>query len=381
MNIVLIGDGFTGSTLPLAKRWADEGHKVTCFFYVNVGKGCLEGFDFSPKILPGIYNVNLKETNLSNYFCRNVSVNIIVLLRERKKLRKTGINYFISHIDRYTEKKLLKKIKLLNYDIVNLVGHNPPLDYLIDHLDVSKVFCSVHEVLENHLHDNVSLNKYTKWLIKNNIKIIVHSYFCYSKLGDYKYRYYIPFGAFETFKTYTTTVKSLGLQPGYLLFYGYILPYKGLELLYQAYLKILNKGENIPIVIAGKGNDKYLQLFMKAPNVKVINAYLSNQDLATLISKCRAVICPYLSASQSGIPQTVNQFGKKVIATNVGAFPEFIYNGENGYVVDVDSADLAYAMEHVESSDFSLSSFLKHHSDLSWDEIAIKYIKLFQNKI
>ena len=49
MNIVLIGDGFTGSTLPLAKRWADEGHKVTCFFYVNVGKGCLEGFDFSPK--------------------------------------------------------------------------------------------------------------------------------------------------------------------------------------------------------------------------------------------------------------------------------------------------------------------------------------------
>lgn len=72
---------------------------------------------------------------------------------------------------------------------------------------------------------------------------------------------------------------------------------------------------------------------------------------------------------------------EKVIATNVGAFPEFIYNGENGYVVDVDSADLAYAMEHVESSDFSLSSFLKHHSDLSWDEIAIKYIKLFQNKI
>lgn len=38
MNIVLIGDGFTGSTLPLAKKWAEGGHKVTCFFYVNVGK-------------------------------------------------------------------------------------------------------------------------------------------------------------------------------------------------------------------------------------------------------------------------------------------------------------------------------------------------------
>lgn len=119
---------------------------------------------------------------------------------------------------------------------------------------------------------------------------------------------------------------------------------------------------------------------MKAPNVKVINAYLSNQDLATLISKCRAVICPYLSASQSGIPQTVNQFGKKVIATNVGAFPEFIYNRENGCVVDVDSVELASAMEYVESSDFSFATFLKHHSDLNWDEIAVKYLKLFQNK-
>lgn len=380
MNIVLIGDGFTGSTLPLAKKWAEGGHKVTCFFYVNVGKGCLEGFDFSPKLLPGIYKVNLNETNLVDYFHSKISVYIIVLLRERKKLRKTGINYLISCIDRYTEKLLLRKIKSLNYDIVNLVGHNSPLDYLIENLDKTKVFCSVHEVLENHLHNDVSLNNYTKWLIKNNIKIIVHSRFCYSKLGDYKYRYYIPFGAFETFKTYTTA-KDLNLQPGYLLFYGYILPYKGIGLLYQAYLKDLNKGENIPIVIAGKGNDRYLPLFMKAPNVKVINTYLSNQDIATLIANCKAVVCPYLSASQSGIPQTVNQFGKKVIATNVGAFPEFIYNGENGYVVDVDSADLAYAMEHVESSDFSLSSFLKHHSDLSWDEIAIKYIKLFQNKI
>lgn len=90
------------------------------------------------------------------------------------------------------------------------------------------------------------------------------------------------------------------------------MPYKGIGLLYQAYLKNLNKGENIPIVIAGKGNDRYLPLFVKAPNVKVINTYLSNQDIATLIANCKAVVCPYLSASQSGIPQTVNQFGKKL---------------------------------------------------------------------
>lgn len=88
MNIVLIGDGFTGSTLPLAKKWAEGGHKVTCFFYVNVGKGCLEGFDFSPKLLPGIYKVNLNETNLVDYFHSKISVYIIVLLRERKNYGK-----------------------------------------------------------------------------------------------------------------------------------------------------------------------------------------------------------------------------------------------------------------------------------------------------
>lgn len=377
MKIVLVGDGFTGATLPLAKRFAEKGHEVCCFYYVNVGKGSLEGFDFLPKICPGIYKINLNNTNLSGYFNPNISVYVVVLLRERKKAKKFHLNFLLRMVDTWTEKRLINKIKSFNYDVINLIGHNYPLDYLIDHLDQSKIFCSVHEVLANHLLNDKCLNKYTQLLMKKNINIVVHSEYSLIKLCGYKKCWYIPFGAFETLKTFPQN--NSNLHSGYFLFYGYILPYKGLELLYNAYIKLKNKGIVLPIVIAGKGNDKYLDLFAKEPNIFIINKYLTNFDLAGLITNCRAVICPYLSASQSGIPQTVNQFGKKVIATNVGAFPEFIFNGENGYICDVNSNSLSEVLENNSFSDFSYDDFINLHPNLSWNVIEEEYIKLFQN--
>lgn len=376
MKIVLVGDGFTGATLPLVKRWSALGHKVYCFYYVNIAKGCLEGFDFPAKLLPGIYKIDLKKTNLFGYLDSNISVYIVVLIRERQVAKKMHMNSLIKSIDEFTESKLIRKINAINYDVVNIVGHNYPLDFLVEHLDKSKIFCSVHEVLDNHYQDAYKLNKYTKFLIDSRVKIIVHSKYSLEKLSSYRKCYYIPFGAFETLKTFR--IDKTKLHSGYFLFYGYILPYKGLTLLYKTYLGLKNKGVVIPLVIAGKGEDNSLSLFAKEPNVVVLNQYLTNSDLASLIDNCKAVICPYLSASQSGIPQTVNQFGKKVIATKVGAFPEFIFNGENGYLTDASVESLSKVIEQGNYSKFSFDKFLDKHQELNWDEIANKYINLFQ---
>ncbi len=43
--------------------------------------------------------------------------------------------------------------------------------------------------------------------------------------------------------------------------------------------------------------------------------------------------CPYLSATQSGIVQIAYRYDRPVVTTNVGGLPEFVTEGETGYLV------------------------------------------------
>ena len=78
------------------------------------------------------------------------------------------------------------------------------------------------------------------------------------------------------------------------------------------------------------------------------NEYITNKELVHLISSSKAVVCPYLSASQSGIPQVASLFNKPIIASNVGAFPEVIKTGRNGILVEpADKEGLADAIDKI----------------------------------
>ncbi|MFN5422931.1 MAG: glycosyltransferase, partial [bacterium] len=46
------------------------------------------------------------------------------------------------------------------------------------------------------------------------------------------------------------------------------------------------------------------------------------------------VVCPYRDATQSGVLMTSFAFGKPVLATRVGAFPEYVTDGHNGLLLD-----------------------------------------------
>jgi glycosyltransferase involved in cell wall biosynthesis len=54
----------------------------------------------------------------------------------------------------------------------------------------------------------------------------------------------------------------------------------------------------------------------------------------SLIQHAKFLVCPYRDASQSGVLMTAMAIGKPVIATNVGAFPEYIQDGYNGLVAE-----------------------------------------------
>jgi len=130
----------------------------------------------------------------------------------------------------------------------------------------------------------------------------------------------------------------------YILFFGQFSYYKGIDLLLEAIPKVVRIYPNEHFVIAGKSNgfivDKML-LDQFPQHITFIDDYLSVKQLSQLIHASKFVVCPYREATQSGVLMTAFAMGKTVLATNIGAFPEYIFDGINGMLTDADPQSIA----------------------------------------
>jgi glycosyltransferase involved in cell wall biosynthesis len=134
-----------------------------------------------------------------------------------------------------------------------------------------------------------------------------------------------------------------------ILFFGRLSPYKGIDVLLEAIPQVLAKYPNEQFVIAGRSIEGYeldsASITKWGKNIVLLNRYISNEELADLFSKSKMVVCPYKDATQSGVLATALALNVPVVASNAGAFPEYINNQENGVIVPVnDSTALATAI-------------------------------------
>ena len=116
-----------------------------------------------------------------------------------------------------------------------------------------------------------------------------------------------------------------------LLFFGRITPYKGLNILIEVFNRLKKTFPDLTLTIAGKG-----QLPLNIINngsVKIINRYVSVDELSILINSSTLVVCPYIEGTQSGVIMTSFAFSKPVLASNVGGFGEMIEDEITGFLV------------------------------------------------
>ena len=136
-------------------------------------------------------------------------------------------------------------------------------------------------------------------------------------------------------------------KPSYILFFGRISPYKGIDLLLEAIPLILAKFPNQTFVIAGKSTEYSLAKLLIDPireNIRFIEDYLSMDQLSLLIRESKFIVCPYRDATQSGVLMTAMSLRKMSIATCVGAFPEYIHDNYNGLLVQPNVKAIAQAV-------------------------------------
>ncbi|MEZ4908843.1 MAG: glycosyltransferase [Saprospiraceae bacterium] len=136
----------------------------------------------------------------------------------------------------------------------------------------------------------------------------------------------------------------------YILFFGFIRDYKGLDLLYEAIADQYFRDNNIKCIVAGEyyGNEqKYLDLIKKLDIDDILELrtdFISNDEVKYYFSAADLVVQPYKTATQSGISQLAYHFLKPMIVTDVGGLKEIVGHGQAGYVVKPDSIEIRNAI-------------------------------------
>jgi glycosyltransferase involved in cell wall biosynthesis len=146
--------------------------------------------------------------------------------------------------------------------------------------------------------------------------------------------------------------KKLGLDVDkkYLLFFGFIRDYKGLDLLLKAMASQKLLDQEIVLLVAGEfyTDDKpYFELIDKLGiGAKVImsNDFIPDSKVADYFNAADIVVQPYKDATQSGVTQIAYHFEKPMITTNVGGLAEIVPDGKVGYVVEPDETEIAAAI-------------------------------------
>ncbi len=147
-------------------------------------------------------------------------------------------------------------------------------------------------------------------------------------------------------------LKFLGLPAGnrYLLFFGFIRRYKGLDLLLQALALPAVRELGVHLIIAGEYYDQadFYENIIKEHQLEaqVIprTHFISNEEVKYYFAAASLVVQPYRSATQSGISQIAYHFEKPMLVTRVGGLPEIVADKKEGYVVDVNPEAIAAAI-------------------------------------
>lgn len=373
------------TSLCLAKYLSKQGIKVDYYAIVDLikDKGCVSGFEYSKasKRL-GLHLLTENETPEIYSYTKGLNVKYYLL----RVLSYSSNLYYCNSL---IFKIAMNNIKKMHYDAINIVGQHKWVELIHNFLKEENIIHTLHEV-GSHQNDITSTPLLNR-LIKDKSKVILHSKSTLERFkaipGSEKcYNCVIPFGKMETLLLYDKDVEvplTIDISKPTFLFYGYLQPYKGLDLLAKAMHELKDDYDKFNLIVAGGGIDNNIPYFISLPNCNVINRFLSNEEMMKLNKIATAVLLPYKTASQSGIVTNTYLYGKPIIGTNVGALSETINNRENGLLVESgDYKGFAFAMKCI-MTDSNLYKRLcqgalnfGNGDEFDWNTIAKNTIKI-----
>ena len=267
---------------------------------------------------------------------------------------------------------LLKGIATTNYDIVHIQGHSYLFFLFVPLLKLKRkpIYWTIHDVdfrptspgIRSRLESlQVRLLCQNGWLTRRVNAIVVHG----TKLKyalilrgisenkivvipHFDYRYLLSLSSKSDFDNSYSE---------YVLLFGKIKPYKGVETLLVAARKVRKKlGNKFRVIIAGKGSKTFLDSLLRTDDLEYINiqnGYIPDVEIPKLFTNAKFLVLPYIDASQSGVVSLAYTFSKPVIVSNVGSIAEYVEPGITGLIFESgDTEQLSnYIEELVQNND------------------------------
>lgn len=178
----------------------------------------------------------------------------------------------------------------------------------------------------------------------------------------------------------------IGLDPEfkYLMFFGFIRDYKGLDILLEAINDDFFRKNKIKCLVAGEyyGNEQYYNDLIEKLKIEDLiikrTDFIPNEEVKYYFSVVDVIVQPYKSATQSGISQMAYHFETPMIVTNVGGLSEIIKDQKDGFVVPPDPLSIRNAIKvffsNPEKVEIFKTNLRNKKQEFSWKNFVHKII-------
>ncbi|HKF83843.1 MAG TPA: glycosyltransferase family 4 protein [Solirubrobacterales bacterium] len=204
----------------------------------------------------------------------------------------------------------------------------------------------------------------------------------------------VPHGAFD-YLTKLPEEKPLppeleGAQGPVILSFGLLRPYKGIENLLEAFGRLAATHGDAELWIVGnpRMDVEPLRRATSAAGgrVRLLTRFVDDAEIPAIFRRADLVGLPYLDAEHSGVLYTGLAFGKPLVLSAVGGFPEVAESGAARLVPPGDTAALAATLEELVGdeaarAELAAAAAKAAAGPYSWDEAARRTMELYRELI
>jgi glycosyltransferase involved in cell wall biosynthesis len=250
---------------------------------------------------------------------------------------------YVRNIKRFAQKENIKDIHFLTQDVM-LSGY-------LQSLKSYTLYYTVHD-LKHHstkkpllakLIRYLRLIRKDKYLVKHIHHLVTSSehqfYELKNRFPDKKiYRHAMPNLITNGIMEGKTPVSELAGISEYVLFFGKIEDYKGVELLYDCFQK-KEELSGIMLVAAGAGRIYFKRNTTKEKNIVFVNRFIADEEVQGLFQNASVLVLPYKSATQSAVSSLAYYFHKPVIISDVEGLTDSVVENKTGLIFRNNNAD------------------------------------------
>jgi glycosyltransferase involved in cell wall biosynthesis len=372
LKIVSIGPGFplrggiSNFNTALSRNLSSSGHQVTILSFSMQYPGFL--FPGTSQVEPGDPPSDISILPLIN------SLNPISWNRSARKIRKLEPDLVIIH----------HWMPFMAMSLGAIVRK-------IQKKGTCPVIAVCHNVIPHEKHAGWKI--LSRRVLKNCDGFVVLSRSVLQDLNlftDSSMKVFVPHPVYDIFGEPVSreeAARYLGLDPGgkYLLFFGLVRKYKGLDLLLKAFAGLKDEIRDLKLIVAGEfytGKEEYMELAGElsiGENILIRDQFIPAGEVKYYFSLADLVVQPYRTATQSGISQIAYHFGNPMLVTDVGGLSEIVPDQEAGYVTPVDEKAIESAIRDFFMNDRAAEfrkNVRKEKGRFTWDAMSKAILEL-----